>query len=479
MDISSRALSVKMAEKLEAHRGIPCEIAARYNVVSNGVNLGFEFYQDGAHLYTKWVAPRSSRDEKKKIWRAPADTASVMWNLSSLQDAPAASTLVITEGEIDALSVLTSGAEPYVVSVPDGARSKSVPEGVVRAADDNDFGWLYADDRKSFAPELKPFSRFVLCVDNDAAGWILRDNLAKRLGPKRCWFVTYPDGCKDANDVLLKFKERGVVDLIRSAQPLITSRLVSIDAIEPRDRVAYGFGVKKLDTHIQIYQPELVIVSGKPNAGKSQFMLWAGLQLARVHGLKGAIIQAEDDDNRIKEDVLRYAKSWKLGDRWANEMIKLTRAPKGDEDEEDRDLKWLAGVIDEAVTRHGCAWVVLDPWNELAHNWSRNESETNYLNEALRHMRSLARRYNITIFIVAHPTKGIADKPIEDVTLYDVAGSAAWANKADHGVIMARLDGSTDVMVNVVKVRDQRLGGTQGMVTMRFNRETASYTAVD
>jgi twinkle protein len=52
--------------------------------------------------------------------------------------------------------------------------------------------------------------RIVLAVDSDAAGLSLREELARRLGKERCYTVSYPDGCKDANDVLLKHGKEAV-----------------------------------------------------------------------------------------------------------------------------------------------------------------------------------------------------------------------------------------------------------------------------
>ena len=32
---------------------------------------------------------------------------------------------------------------------------------------------------------------------------------------------------------------------------------------------------------------------------------------------------------------------------------------------------WLKGAIEEAAGRHGCRWVLIDPWNEVEHLWAR------------------------------------------------------------------------------------------------------------
>ena len=54
-------------------------------------------------------------------------------------------------------------------------------------------------------PLIDECKEIILCTDGDVSGQVLRDDLAMRLGKARCKWVSYPDGCKDLNDVLKKF----------------------------------------------------------------------------------------------------------------------------------------------------------------------------------------------------------------------------------------------------------------------------------
>lgn len=69
---------------------------------------------------------------------------------------------------------------------------------------------------------------------DDHKGHILRDELAIRLGRPHCWFVRYPKGCKDANEVLVKHCSDALQDMIASALPMVPSRLVSFSDIPSR-----------------------------------------------------------------------------------------------------------------------------------------------------------------------------------------------------------------------------------------------------
>ena len=57
-------------------------------------------------------------------------------------------------------------------------------------------------------------------------------------------------------------------------------------------------------------------------------------------------------------------------------------------------------------------------------------------------MKSFARAHDMTIIIVAHPRKLGRDRngKIPKPTLWDIADSAAWANRCDAGVVIYRPD---------------------------------------
>ena len=185
---------------------------------------------------------------------------------------------------------------------------------------------------------------------------------------------------------------------------------------------------------------------------------------------------------------MKYAKSWAGDERagvgadyhdWARKMF-WGISPKEDEDGEvNFDLKWLQTAIEEAATRHGCKWVLIDPWNEIEHVWNIRENETTYTNTALREIKRIARRFQIAIIIVAHPGKSADAKLLEDMSLYDVSGSASWRNKADHGIIIHRDKSDTSMTyVKVDKSKDWSTMGRPGTVKMQFVPERASFNIV-
>ena len=372
-----------------------------------------------------------------------------------------------------------------MVSVPNGAAGKP-GEGDIDPTDNRQFAYLW--DGARLKAGLAEASKVILMTDDDKAGRILRDELAVRLGRSRCWFVTYPSGSKDANDVLVKCGPEALREMIRDAKPMVPDRLVRFSDIPSRaDASRYSTGWGGLDPHMMLVAPQFIIVTGKPNHGKSQWTLAVAANTARIHGFKWAILQFEDNPERNRRDLIRYARAWKCQEDsgiyedpevWVDRMFR-TIAPSEDL-EADYDLKWLDAVIEEAVTRHDCRGVLVDPWNEIEHLWGKQDTEATYLNRALKHLKRLARRFQIFVVIVAHPTAaGGRVASIDEANLYDINGGAVWNNKADVGVIVWADDVALpERHIRVAKSKDYQRMGRPGIVRMRFAPERASFDFV-
>ena len=113
-------------------------------------------------------------------------------------------------------------------------------------------------DRWQAKGGLATAKMIILATDNDKAGRALREELAIRLGRTRCWYVEYPDGCKDANDVLQKYgQDKGcemLADIVADARPIVPSRLVKFSDIPATKRIAVSCGWINLEKHLKIVQ---------------------------------------------------------------------------------------------------------------------------------------------------------------------------------------------------------------------------------
>lgn len=471
-------LSEFHAEYLHSVRKLDLETAVRMGVRSAGKNLALDFRSpQGELLYRKVRIERS--DGSKTFVAEPTGVVPCLWNAECLAGKPGPTdVLIVSEGEFDAVALAGSGA-PFVVSVPNGANGRP-GQGNIDPTTDQAFRFLW--DGMMLKPEIAQFRKYVLAMDGDEPGRIMAEELAIRLGRHKCWTVRYPEGCKDANEVLVKYGEDGILDLIDGARPVVPDRLLPLGEIGDVVRQSYTSGWSHLDKHLKISPPELLVVTGSPGAGKSQFVLALVANLARVHGLKGAILQFEDHPERNRRDLLKYARAWQQAEAnsiamepeaWINKMF-WGIAPSEDVTT-DYDMGWVVQTIEEAVTRHGAKWVVLDPWNEIEHAWNINESETAYTNSALRELKKLSRRLQVALIVVTHPTKAISSKEPDQLSLYDVSGSAAWNNKADHGIVIYRERDSDTTYVNICKSKDHFHMGKPGLVRMRFFPHQATF----
>jgi twinkle protein len=122
------------------------------------------------------------------------------------------------------------------------------------------------------------------------------------------------------------------------------------------------------------------------------------------------------------------------------------------------DILEMAQVVHDSEVQ-GLKGFVLDPWNELDHRRPSNLSETEYISQALSKIRRFARKNNIHVWIVAHPTKLQKDRDTgkyNPPTPYEISGSANWRNKADYCLTIHRPDmdyNKVQVIVNKVKFK--------------------------
>lgn len=391
-----------------------------------------------------------------------------LWNAGCLSEAP--SQVIITEGEFDALAAMRCGFHD-VVSVPNGAPAEAVDDPV----NANRYAYLWKHEA-----ELKAVKSFVLATDADKPGRILAQDLAAILGAERCKFVEYPEGCKDLNEVLVERGPEAVTRLVANAKPYPVKGLYRLSDFPAEVEVqAMSTGIRELDDLMQIALGTLTVFTGYSNMGKSTIInTIMGYALGR--GVPVCIASFETIPRPILERGLSQAIQ---GDREyspaeAQEILedRVSIITNALDEDADIDLDYYLDLLRVAVVRDGCRIIVLDPWNELEHKRRRDETETDYIGRAIRQLKSFARRHNVSLWVVAHPTKpqkGVNSMP----SLYDISGSANWANKADYGLVYHRPDKTkNEGQLAVVKVR-MGLPGHCGSIGVKLNNQTGRIEA--
>jgi len=430
-------LHIKHKEWIE-RRGIESQLAEDFGLETRqegGANwLVVPYLDQGEVINHKW---RLTKDKRHKM---DSGAPLLLWNADVLKTQSVREgkvPVVITEGEWDALAAIQSGCH-YTVSVPNGA-----PAQVTANLDEaKRYDWV---DRH--ANDLANVKEFIIAADGDDAGANLRADLVALLGPDRCKFVEYPKGCKDLNDVLLLSGQEGVSACVLNAKPIPVQGLYRVSDFPERGLVrSFDCGIEPLEDNLKIVPGTLTVLTGYANMGKSTLMneiiahqiyrhfpvcvasFETDVKPILVNGIAGALLSCEP------KDVLRHEKREVAMQCIEDRLVIISQTV--DEDLE-MDLDKFLDLCRVAVVRHGVKMIVLDPWNELEHKRRRDETETDYVGRAIRAIKRFAKINDVAFWVVAHPTKpheGVKKVP----GLYDISGSANWANKADYGLTYHR-----------------------------------------
>lgn len=404
---------------------------------------------------------------------------------------PEAAQIIITEGECDVLAMVEAGLE-NVVSVPDGA-PKLVKDGEIDPADDKKFSYVW-----NCKDLLDRFGKVILATDSDEPGRALAEELARRFGRERCWVVAWPEGCKDANDVLMKHGAGKLVECVNGARPHPIKNLFEVGQFEDQVLALYRGGRRRgistgwpaVDEFMTIRPGELSVVTGIPGSGKSEFVDALMMNLARTDGWRFALCSFENppDEHLAKLAEKHAAAPFSDGPRmrmsehdlrralaWLKEHFCLIRA-----EDESPTIDWILEKAKAAVMRYGIKGLVIDPYNEIEHKRTAGMTETEYVSAILSKVKRFAQAHGVHVWFVAHPQKMQRDKETGKIpvpTLYEISGSAHFVNKADLGVVVSRdwAEGSTDVEIHVKKVRFKAVGRT-GIAKLSYDRATGIYT---
>lgn len=379
--------------------------------------------------------------------------------------------VVITEGEIDCLSVMQSGFL-RAVSLPDGwTEQGNKTEALVEAE---------IDMRRS------PF--VVVAGDNDKAGESLPKVVANVLAGHDVRYVTWPEGCKDANEVLMLHGEGVVAQCINAAK-----------RIDPPGGVISGFsdlppmsaqrvlriGREPFDRAIALEVGELSVWTGLPGNGKSTLVTWVADEISQNENVRIGHIGFETHPYRIRDQLCRSHThtAWRdlheVGrERLLADLDRRWRMVHVSGDMENH-LGWLDGMVKALAIRDRCKIIIIDPWNELEHLPEKGENMTQYINFALKTIRRWAKTLEVHIAIVTHPAKIKLEAKSRAPTGYDCADSAAFFNKPGLGITVHPGDEEFQVQIINWKTRDTMLYGTQkSIITVEFAPAWGCYRRV-
>jgi len=363
---------------------------------------------------------------------------------------------IITEGEMDVLALHEAGIK-NAISVPNGATLNS-----------NNLDYLdncidYFEDKE----------KVILAVDNDEPGLALQQELIRRLGAEVCFLSTFED-CKDANDYLIKYGKDKLVKRIEGARPVPLENVKTFKDIEDEitDFVRNGFkrgyqiGLPNFDDIFSTYTGQFITVTGIPSSGKSDFVDQMVVGYNNKYQWKTAFASPENAPTYLHAHKL-MRKIWQdmpkrediHTDKW-NQIADHCNDNFFHIDMERYTLESVLRKGAELVKRKGIKCLVIDPFNKIRDVDCKTEDVNRYTMEYLTKIEMFCKKYDVLVFIVAHPTKMYRDKDgkIEEPTMYNIKGGGEWYDASYHGILVHRDYEAKTVKAKVLKVKFQNLG---------------------
>jgi twinkle protein len=429
------------------------------------------------------------REIENKAFRMVSNAKLCWYNINSIKGEE---TVYICEGEPDVLSMKAAGYKA-VISVPNGAPPLTNREQSTMLS--------YLEDAQERFADVK---KFVLCGDMDAPGEGLMKLLAKRLEPERCWRVSWPAGCKDANDVLMRFgTEEGckkIREAVEEADPYPIAGLITIREIARDIETLFMNGIqpglstgwRSVDKWITVNRPRLWLITGIPSSFKTPFVNNLAVNLANnfdwrfgifspetrpVEQLPINLIQSylqksarEGEPNRMNDSELIQ------GIEWLDDHFTIILPEKNN------SIENLLEVTRKLIYRSGINAIVIDPWTRINKSNKNGYNDVDWLAYALDLMSDFMGKYNINIFCVAHPTKlqKVTRSKYPVPQAYDIMGGSHWFNFAD--VILA-CHRDKQVRPGICQIHNQKTkyvqDGDLGMGLLRFNFSAGYFTDLD
>lgn len=413
-------------------RGISEEVTRKYNLSERKDRAGvlvFPFFDENNTLqFVKYRNTDPEKIEKFGKEYTEKDCKPILFGMNHC-DSEANDTLVLTEGQIDSLSLAECGIQNAV----------SVPLGV------NAFTWVpYCWDF------LKKFKTLIVFGDREKGKITLLDDMTKRFmgAVKHVREEDYLE-CKDANELLQKHGKQAIINAVNNAVFVPVTDIVDLSEVEivqPELREQIPTGYNHLNRTIGgFFAGQLGILTGKCGLGKStlasMFVINSVLSGWNTFYYSGELANSDIREwlelqivgggrtlayningkqfHRIKPEFSKAAAEWYHGRIYTKAELKFSDIEDGNQE------RRLPEIIIDAIVKYNCRFIVID---NLMTALSDNLAADKYREQSvfIKELTLLAQKYKVFILLVAHPRKGSGAMASND----DIAGSGDIGNLA-------------------------------------------------
>ena len=386
--------------------------------------------------------------------------------------------LTITEGECDAMACYELMQSKWAcVSLKRGA------SGAVK------------DIRESIE-FVESFDNVVICFDNDKAGREAARDVARILKPGKAKIMTFPNGYKDANDMLRQKKFQEFMSAWWEARTYTPSGILELSAQkkdwlhrEVKESIAYPWeGLNKKLYGLR--KGELVTLTGGTGLGKSSVTRELEHWLIKNTEDNVGIVALEENWLRTADGIVSIE---------ANDRIYLNER-RGQYSEEQlmslfekvipegrvfihahlgaTDIEEIFSKLRYIIVGCECKWVVVDHLHMLVNVLSEGD-ERRGIDMLMQRLRSLIEETGVGLILVSHLRRASGDKGHEqgvEVSLSHLKGSQGIAQLSDCVIALERnQQASNEDEANTTRVRvlKSRYTGDTGLAcSLRYNGET-------
>lgn len=463
--------STDLAIEYMDSRDILSEVVKKYQLTTTkDGNIVFPFIDENNQIqFIKYRNP-APKEGQNKEW-CESGCKPILFGMAqcNLEN----KTLVITEGQIDSLSVAQAGIE-NAVSVPTGAMG---------------FTWVpYCWDW------MNNFDKIVVFGDHENGHITLYNEIAARWKYK-VWHVKEEDylDCKDANEILQKYGPDQIRKCVEGAVQLPIPKakdLSKVEYVNPYDIEKLPVGIKEVDKLLCGGLPfgQVVLLTGKAGDGKSTFASqillnalennykvfaysgelpgylfksWIDYQAAgTTHLVEEWSKWTVDRPKKVNSKIVPRLNDWYRDRFWIYDNT-IT---------EDEDEGFIA-LIEQLINQYGVRVILIDNLMtglDLEPTMGTDKYEKQSL--FMKKLSRIALQYEALILLVAHKRKDTGTTVVNDT----VSGSADITNLAS--IVLSYERGTKEEVgkdQRVLKITKNRLFGkidTYGYI-MNYNQD--------
>lgn len=452
-------------------RGIHLDTCRRYGYTVDGIYQVAPYYDTNGRL----VAQKTRTKDKQ--FSIIGDAKKM--GLFGLQLAKrGGKMIIITEGEIDAMSVSQAMGNTWpAVSLPNGAQN--------------------LQPLKDSLEFLETYDKVVLCFDNDEPGHTATEAVLSLLSPGKAYVVDLGD-YKDANE-LLKENPSALRQVIWEAKEHRPDGVINLSEIRERVSAPLQMGTpypwEGLNKHLFGYRPqELITWCAGTGVGKTAVvselvydMVQRGLKVGLIYLEEGVVRTGRRlmgihlnrpmhlPDVSVTEDEFNDAWDSTLG---TGRVYAWDHFGSVDVDLLANRVRWMRNGFDVDV-------VVLDHISMVVSGADIDADERRLLDRSMTLLRQLTQETGLCIHNVSHLKRGTGKGHEEGghVSLAQLRGTQAIAQLSDAVIGLERnqqAEDAQDKNLTTVRVLKNRYAGMTGVAThLMYTPTTGRLHSVD